>query len=120
MSQARISAFNNLLRDIVTVVGNRFPDDRDLEQTKNQIEIALSMSPRTTITTFMQGVQPYLEKVAKQDEVFFLNYVQSDKTLKGMKLNDKWTGLDTAERNKIWRNVQKMVVLGDKILSSDM
>lgn len=117
MSQTRIIAFNNKLRDIITIVANEFPEDRDLEYTRSQIELSISVSPRMTITTFMQSAQPYLEKISRKDEDFFLKVVKNDNTLKDMKLHEKWGKLTEEDREKLWRNVQKMVILGDKILS---
>jgi len=117
MADIRISAFNNLLRNIINIVASEFPEDRDLEYTRSQIELSFTVSPRTTIITFMKCLEPYIEKICRKDEDFFLNVVKKEKTLKNMKLHEKWDKLAINEREKLWKNVQKMVVLGDKILS---
>lgn len=116
MSIAKVAAFNNLLRDIVNIVSRRFPDDQDIEYTKTQIELSISVSPRLTISTFLQNTQPYLEKILLKDERFFLDMADSSKVLKGLSLNHKWSSFDDTEKEKMWKNVQKMVVLGNKIM----
>ena len=42
MSVARVNAFNNLLRDIVNIMATKFPEDRDIEWYKSQIELSAS------------------------------------------------------------------------------
>ena len=46
MSDARVIAFNNLLRELVQIISKKFPNDKELEYTKSQIEISIAMSPR--------------------------------------------------------------------------
>ncbi len=120
MSIARITAFNNLLIDILSLVEKHFPGDKDLEYTKSQIELALSFSPGTTIASFMRDVKPYLEKIHNKDEHFFKNIADKEKSLKGLSLGKKWDVLEKPEREKVWRNVQKMIVLGDRILNDNI
>jgi hypothetical protein len=117
MSEIKVHAFNNLLHDIVQTISEKFPEDRDLEYTRSRIELSSSVSPRTTIVSFMDAVKPYLEKIAHKDEDFFLNIAGQEKSLKDMKLNEKWNSLDDKQREKIWRKVQQMVLLGDRILT---
>lgn len=117
MSVARITAFNNLLRDIVQVVSERFPDDKELEYTKSQIELSVSVSPRKTIISFIKSTQPYLEKILHKDEAFFLELADKTTSLQPLSIGEKWLALDAAQREKLWKNVQKMVVLGNKIMT---
>lgn len=117
MSVTRITAFNNLLRDIINVVATRFPNDKELEYTKSQIELSVSISPRGTITAFMQNARPYLEKILHKDEQFFLCMANGSKTLNGLQISQKWSSLTNEDKERLWRTVQKMVVLGNKILT---
>jgi|SRR6478609_7572698 len=117
MSIARITAFNNLLRDIVETLCRKFPHDKELDYTKSQVELSLSISPRTTIVSFIQSTQPYLEKILHKDEEFFLNLAGETKALSSLSIGDKWSQLEDGEKEKLWKNVQKMVVLGNKILA---
>lgn len=119
MSVTRITAFNNLLRDVINIVAARFPDDKDLEYTKSQIELSVSVSPKGTITTFMQNTRPYLEKILHKDEQFFLCMANGSKTLNGLQISQKWSLLTTEDRERLWRTIQKMVVLGNKILTEE-
>jgi len=117
MSVARVNAFNNLLRDIVNIMATKFPEDRDIEWYKSQIELSASVSPRKTITSFMQSVRPFLKYILHKDEQFFLCYVDSQESLQKLGLGKKWNQLEQQQKDALWKNVQKMVVLGDKILA---
>jgi hypothetical protein len=120
MSATKITAFHNMLREIVTVLVKRFPDDKHLEYTKSQIELSISVSPRGTITTFVKNTQPYLEQILRRDEQFFLCLADDSKTLDGLRINEKWISLTTSDRDRLWETVQKMVVLGNKIMKDEI
>ena len=119
MSVIRITKFHNYLRDVVTILSDRFPEDKEVEYTKSQIELAVSVSPRGTITTFMGSARPYLEKILHKDEQFFLCMADGTKSLKGLAINDKWGKLTDEDKDRLWKTVQKMVVLGNKILTEE-
>ena len=116
MSQARVTAFHNLLKDIINIVSGKFPEDRDLEYARSQLELSLSVSARITVSSFMEGVTPFLDKIYHKDEAFFIDFSNNDEILSEMKLGEKWIQLDASEKEKLWKNVQKLVVLGNKIL----
>lgn len=117
MSVTRVTAFNNLLRDIVNIIAKRFPEDKDLEWYRSQIELSSSVSPRRTICSFMQGAKPYLKNIRDKDDKFFLYVADSSESLSKLRLGDKWESLSRHEKEALWKNVQKMVVLANKILS---
>jgi hypothetical protein len=117
MSIARVTAFNNLLRDIVNIISNKFPDDKDIEWYKSQIELSTSIAPRKTIVSFMQTARPYLKNILHKDEHFFLCIVDSEGSLEKLGIGKKWKELEGHQKDALWRNVQKMIILGDKILS---
>jgi hypothetical protein len=116
MSVARITAFNNLLRNIVDIVATKFPEDRDIEWYRSRIELSTSVSPRQTIISFMQTAQPYLKNILQKDEQFFLCVADSQQSLQKLGLGEKWDKLEGHEKDALWKNVQKMVLLGNKIL----
>ena len=102
---------------MVNIVSQKFPDDKDLEYTKSQIELGVSVSPLSTITSFINNTRPYLEKILHKDEGFFLTVVEDHSAFKGMAISTKWHELTQSEKDHMWKNVQKMIVLGNKILT---
>jgi len=117
MAVARVTAFNNLLQDIVNIVSRRFPEDKDLEYTRSKIELYVSLSPRQTISTFMKSAQPYLEEILNKNDAFFIGMAQQSDVFSTLQLDSKWSLLEDTDRETLWKNVQKMLVLGNKILS---
>jgi hypothetical protein len=79
--------------------------------------MSISMSPRLTITTFMQGVAPFLKQIADRDEQFFLGQAKTNEALQCFNLGDKWSQLTDEDKDHLWRNVRKMAALGGKILA---
>lgn len=114
---ARVIHFNNLLKDILSLLSARFPQDKDVEYTRNQVELATSVSTRRVIENFSNTVRPYLQKIHDRDETFFLNKATTDSYLQDLNIHDKWASLSKEDREHLWKNVQKMVILGDKILN---
>lgn len=112
---ARVSAFNNLLHDTMSLVSKKFPNDKELDYTKSQIELSLSMSPFVTITTFVTNAMPYVDEINKRDETYFLSKANNRSIL--LNLSDKWRDLTDSEKDKIWSNIQKMLRLGRKIMT---
>jgi hypothetical protein len=117
MSYTRILAFQNILRDSLTLMSNKFPDDADIEDTRNKVELSTSISPHFVIVSFMQNVEPFVEKIKKRDERFFLKIAGEKKSLGSLKLGDKWHKLSEKEKDLLWKNVEKLVQLGNRILS---
>lgn len=112
----RIHAFNNMLKDLLEYISKKFPQDKDVTYARSQIELALTLSSITSIRSFMSCAQPYLSEIYNKDEHFFLDIAKTDSTLNCMHLGDKWKDLDDNDKDTIWKKLQKMVVLGNKIV----
>lgn len=117
MSFPKIIAFNKMLKDVVESISDKFPDDKDISFTKDNIDISISMSPRTPVKMFMQGVSPFLQQIAQKDDKFFLKTANEDENLRSLDLSDKWNHYSEDEKELLWKKVQKMVLLGGKIMS---
>ena len=113
---SRTVAFNNLLQSTADLVCKRFPEDRDIDYTRSRIELAVSMSPRLAVVSFMENVEPLRDYIVRRDEAFFLGKAKTDDTLKCFNLGDKWKTLSESDKETLWSNVTKMMVLGDKIM----
>lgn len=118
MSIARVTMFNNLLHDVVQLISEKFPEDKDVEWTRSQIEFYTSVSSLGAVTNFMQSARPHLKQILEKDDVFFISMANKQDWLAAMCLEDKWSSLSIEDKEALWRKIQKMVVLGDKILNS--
>ena len=115
---SRHHAFNNLLQSTADIVSKRFPNDKDIDYARCKLEVAVSKSPRLPVLHFMDAVDPYREYIAARDEAFFLGVAKADDTLNCFNLGDKWKHLTEEDKDSLWRNVSKMVDLGDKIIEA--
>lgn len=112
-----VPIFNALLKDLINILSVRFPKDRELQCTKSKIEISFSVSPRLTIVHFVDHTRPFLEKIHNKDEEFFLKMAADDEDFGKLQIHEKWNNLTPDDKSRIWKNIQKMVVLGNKILN---
>ena len=117
MASMQITVFNKLMMEIVEMLADKFPMDKDVDYAKSQLEIAMSVSTRSTISTYMETTRPYLEKILNKDEDFFLEKADKTSALRDLGLGSKWRQLTPTEKSIMWRNIQKMIVLGNKILT---
>lgn len=116
MSFALQVAFNNSLNETLNMISNKFPLDKHIEYTKNQVEVALSISERQLVSGFLKSVQPYLHEITTKNDVFFISMAGNSKELECFNLAEKWSFFTDAEKEKLWKYVQKLVVLGKKIM----
>ena len=96
-------------------MATKFPEDRDIEWYKSQIELSASVSPRKTITLLVWLL--FLKYILHKDDSFSCCYVDSQESLQKLGLGKKWNQFADSQKDALWKNVQKMVVLGDKILA---
>lgn len=111
-----VSVFNNQLKDLLALLHRRFPEDRNISKTQGEVEISIALSPRTTISTFMQSARPYLQQILDKDSTFFLNLAASDSDLQALNISEKWSSIPQSDQQEIWKKVQRMVVSGSKVL----
>ena len=110
-----MSAFTDLLKDLLVRLTKKFPMDRDLAYSRSQIELGLSMSPTTTINAFVDNVLPYKEKIKNRQESFFLNMAQTDESVQYLNIGDKWNLLSNEDKDFLWKTVFKLLNLGIKL-----
>ena len=115
MSQTQ--SFCKILNETLAFITTKFPSDKDLEYSKSQIELALLVSQRLTITTFVNATTPFLAKIEARDSDFFLNVANAEPALACLKLGDKWGNLSPADQEYLWQNVKRLTVLGQKLIS---
>ena len=68
-----LTAFNNQIRNLVNNLADMFPEDADLQFTKNSVGFLKKNNPRKLQTLFSDYVSVYKEQINKEDDNFFLN-----------------------------------------------
>lgn len=114
----QIDTFCKTLQETLDVIAKKFPDDKDIFYTQSQVEMSINVSPRMTVKTFYENVVEYEEKIFMKDESFFLHMVTTDESLKCFDLGEKWNEFDAAQKELIFKNVQKMFKLAKIVLRS--
>ena len=110
-------AFHKLLNDTINIIATKFPFDKEIQLTKSQIEISITMSPRYAVVSFMNEIDPYKDKIHNHDEEFFMRKSCKEITVSALNLSHKWDEFSLEEKENLWKNVTKLVKLGEKILS---
>lgn len=108
MSTAKIIAFKRLITELIEIVQKH--TEVDLSFIQSHIETAFSMSPSTTFSQFTKDAAPYLGEIRARNSHFFIDLASGENLLE-VPIADVWGELDEAERNKIWENVEKMLVI---------
>lgn len=117
MSTAKLAAFKRLISEIANVVQKH--TQVDLSVMMYQLDTALSLSPATTINTFFKDSQPYLKEIYSRDADFFLDMAHSNSHVLDIPIATVWTLLTDHERETIWTNVEKLIVLAESISNNN-
>ena len=118
-SHVKVNMFVNMMKDLVSLLEQRFPDDTGILMMKTQINLTANTfsSPRLLVTTFMSAVQPYLVQIKEKDEVFFLDEASKEETVQCFQVGKKWHELSDEEKEAVWKSIHRLVVLGHKIVT---
>lgn len=115
---ALVATFNKKLMEMMDFLKTKYPDDRNVSYTRNQICSAMSLTPKMPLVHFMANVQPYLKQIKDKDDTFFLSLASEkyNATFAKFHLNDKWGDMNTNERDYIWSSVNTLATVGTKVL----
>lgn len=117
-------AFNNvflsLLDDCILV----FPDDNDFKKYKKGAKLLDKFNPRKAIQVYKEYSSAFREKINIKDEDFFIKNdysefqeVQEDNEIVKFieKIKSCWLQLSNENKEKIWKYLQTLSILSDKI-----
>ena len=119
-----LTAFNNQIRNLVNNLADMFPEDADLQFTKNSVGFLKKNNPRKLQTLFSDYVSVYKEQINKEDDNFFLNkdFIKDDleydadhysyEIMKNLK--KYWGVIDEESRKNIWKYLKVLILLNDK------
>jgi hypothetical protein len=119
-----VKAFNNVLIDFMDDCILVFPEEKEFKKYKRGAQVLKDYNPKKIPIIFKEYSKIYRAKIDVRDETFFLenNYndideVQEDNDLIELidKIKKYWTKLTTENKDKIWKYIEVLVKLSDKI-----
>lgn len=123
--------FSTQLLSLMTTLGNRFPDDKDIQLGITGIEQLKAINNKKVVDMFVMYCYKFREEVMKRNDDFFLkrDFISEDlgsdtnKTSGTEIMNNlkrHWTELDTAEKDAIWKYLQVLMTLSDKYIAATL
>ena len=113
MSAAKIAAFKRIVTEIADIVQKH--TQTDLSIMLYHLDTALSLSPGTTFSSFVHDAQPYLKEICARNADFFIDMAGESTNMLEIPIAQVWELLDEGERDKIWTNVEKLIVLAEQL-----
>lgn len=123
-----LTAFNNQITNLVNNLSDMFPEDYDLEFTKNSVSFLKKNNPRKLQTVFSSYIAVYTNEINNENENFFLkkdfikddlkydrNDDSGDYSYEIMKnLKKYWTIIDDESKKNIWKYLKVLIILNEK------
>jgi hypothetical protein len=121
-----LSAFNQQLLNLSVNLSELFPDDPDIEFTKNSISLIKRTNPRKLQEIFKYYVSRYKTQILNKEAEFFLerDIINQDLNLDNsqvdyahnimINLKKNWSAMDSESKENVWKYLQVLVVLSDK------
>lgn len=121
---SRLSAFNNQVVNLVNNLSDMFPEDTDLQFTKNSVSLLKKSNPRKLQEMFSQYVSCYRNEINNEESEFFLNrnFVKEDLNLENSHYSNQvmanlkkyWSVIDEESQKNIWKYLKVLLILNDK------
>ena len=123
--------FSTQLLSLMTTLGNRFPEDKDIQLGITGIEQLKSINNKKVVDMFVMYCYKFREEVMKRNDDFFLNrdFISEDlgkdsNTSGGTEIMNNlkrhWGELETAEKDAIWKYLQVLMTLSDKYIAATL
>ena len=123
-----LSAFTTQLINLTTNLSEMFPNDPDLQFTKNSISLIKKTNPRKLQLIFNKYVKQYEKYILDKNEEFllnanFLNNINVDNTKLEYaesiinNLRKYWSKLDEESKENIWKYLQVLMILNNKCVN---
>ena len=121
-----LSAFNQQLLNLSVNLSELFPDDPDIEFTKNSISLIKRTNPRKLQEIFKYYMSRYKTQILNKEAEFFLerDIINQDLNLDNSQLDyahniminlkKNWSAMDSESKENVWKYLQVLVVLSDK------
>ena len=123
--------FSTQLLSLMSTLGNRFPEDKDIQLGITGIEQLKSINNKKVVDMFVLYCYKFRDEVMNRNDDFFLNrdFISEDlgkdsnnsggtEIMNNLKRH--WTELDTAEKDAIWKYLQVLMTLSDKYIAASL
>lgn len=118
-----LTAFNNIIIDFVDDCISVFPSDPEFKTYKNALLLLKKYNPKKIVDTFKEYVSLYREQLVSKDEQFFLNnsfkevekYNNEEIFNVINRIKTYWKDLTSENKQKIWKYIEVLIQLSDKI-----
>uniref|UniRef100_A0A6C0EHX1 Uncharacterized protein n=1 Tax=viral metagenome TaxID=1070528 RepID=A0A6C0EHX1_9ZZZZ len=122
-----LSAFNTQLVNLSDNLCEMYPGDTDIHFTNSSLHLFKKSNPRQLYTMCNKYIKIYHKKILDKDDGFFLkndfnehyedNGLGDNKNIENIINNLKkyWTVMDDDSKENIWKYLQVLVVLNDKL-----
>lgn len=122
-----VNAFNKYLDDFVSGVIELFPQDKDFRLARTSLNLLKTVNERYPVAFFQVYIKDYEKYIEEKNADFFLkkDYKDEVQVLNGeqqkeafniiSRLKDYWNQLETVNQDKIWKYLQGLVKLSQKI-----
>ena len=121
-----LTAFTSQLLNLSSNLALLYPEDPDLEFTKNSISLLKSTNPRKLQIMFDKYVGIYETQIMNKESVFF---IEKDIVVDDIKTNETnidyaknimynlkkyWNDMDDISKDNIWKYLQVLIILNKK------
>lgn len=110
-----VSSFNAMLEQFISELKECFPNEKKIAVYANSFELLKKSNPRKCMTTFMDVVSPYKDRINAQDET--LMFDDSIELVKELNLSGIWQSEACTENTKqaIWSHLKTLIIFGDTL-----
>jgi hypothetical protein len=123
-----LTAFNNQITNLVNNLADMFPEDADLQFTKNSVSFLKKNNPRKLQKIFSSYIAIYNTEINNENENFFLkkDFIKEDfkddindesqhysyEIMRNLK--KYWTIIDLESKKNIWKYLKVLIILNEK------
>lgn len=112
-----ITAFNDMMGQFLMELHKTFPEEKGLKKYITAFELLRDTHPKKIVTSFMENIGPYADKISARDESFFLSDSNNIEFLKPLNITKCWPDASDGTKGAIWQYIQTLYMLGTTITS---
>jgi hypothetical protein len=110
-----ISSFNAMLEQFITELQECFPNEKKIRVYANSFDIMKKNNPKKCMSTFMNAVHPYKDRIKAQDD----SLMQDDEVtlVNGLNLSSIWKSDECTNNTKeaIWAHLNTLIIFGETL-----
>jgi hypothetical protein len=110
-----VASFNSMLEQFISELRECFPNENKIAVYANSFELLQKSNPRKCMTTFMEAVSPYKDRINAHDDTLMLD--NSIELVRELNLTGIWQSEACTENTKqaIWSHLKTLIIFGDTL-----